>query len=126
MSFPPAAPPNSPFVLLFSQQEYRADLREIVREELRRVLREELAARPNAAPSAAPPALLNVKEAAAFLGVCVASIHTWKHRNIVLYRKIGSRTFFAPADLLAAVQQPPRLDGRRTTPRRGSAPPPGS
>jgi hypothetical protein len=51
MSFPSTVPPNSPFVLIFSQQEYRADLREIVREELRRVLREELAARPSATPS---------------------------------------------------------------------------
>lgn len=117
------APTAMPFLLLFSQEEYRADLRTILREELRHILQEELAARLNADPAnpmASPlPALLSVKEAAAFLGVCVASIHAWKRKNIVPYRKIGSRTLFAPEDLLAAVQQPPRLDGRRTTPRRG-------
>ncbi len=116
-------PATSPFLLLFSQEEYRADLRAILREELRQVLREEMTARvadPTSPPVPPQSALLSVKEAAAFLGVCVASIHAWKRVKLLKYRKLGSRTFFAPEDLLAAVQQSPSLDGgRRTTPRRG-------
>jgi hypothetical protein len=113
-------PAATPFLLLFSQEEYRADLRAILREELRQVLREELAAQTANPASLRPavPALLSVKEAAAFLDVCVASIHAWKRRGLLPYRKLGTRTLFTPEDLLAAVQQPPKLDGRRTTPRR--------
>jgi Helix-turn-helix domain len=120
-----ALPAASPFLLLFSQDEYRADLRAILREELRQVLREELAAQVTQPATAARPdrppvvALLSVKEAAAFLDVCVASIHAWKRRGLLPYRKLGSRTLFTTEDLQAALQQPPRLDGRRTTPRRG-------
>ena len=119
--------PTAPFLLLFSQEEYRADLRALLREELRQVLREELtalAAGPATATTATRPALprlLSVKEAAAFLDVCVASIHAWKRRGLLKYKKLGSRTLFAPEDLLAAVQQPPSLDGRRNTPRRRAA-----
>ncbi|OGX85088.1 hypothetical protein BEN47_15330 [Hymenobacter lapidarius] len=118
-------PATSPFLLLFSQDEYRADLRTILREELRQVLREERAAQATTPTTASRPerpavqALLSVKEAAAFLDVCVASIHAWKRRGLLPYRKLGSRTLFSPEDLQAALQQPPRLDGRRTTPRRG-------
>lgn len=117
----------TPFLLFFSQEEYRADLRQILREELRQLLREELAgsAADRTAASAshpAGPALLSVKEAAAFLGVCVASIHAWKRRGLLPYKKLAQRTFFTPEDLLAAVQAPPRLEGRRTTPRRGRLP----
>lgn len=74
-------PTATPFLLLFSQEEYRADLRTVLREELRQVIREELAAQAanpaNAAMTSqtAVAALLSVKEAAAFLDVCVASIH---------------------------------------------------
>lgn len=121
---PTPSPPAAPFLLLFSQEEYRTDLRNLLREELRQVLREELAALA-ADPATvatvtrpAVPRLLSVKEAAAFLDVCVASIHAWKKRGLLKYKKLGSRTLFTPEDLLAAVQQPPSLDGRRTTPRR--------
>ncbi|MDO7874360.1 helix-turn-helix domain-containing protein [Hymenobacter sp. ASUV-10] len=122
-----SSPTAPPFLLLFSQEEYRADLRAILREELRQVLREELAAQaaaPTTSATTSRPAvaaLLSVKEAAAFLDVCVASIHAWKRRGLLPYRKLGSRTLFTPEDLLAAVQQPPKLDGRRTTPRRRPA-----
>lgn len=116
----PTPTPATPFLLLFSQDEYRADLRTILREELRQIVREELAARPGApaAVGASLSGLLTVQEAAAFLGVCKASIHAWKRQGLLAYRKLGNRTVFTPEELLAAVQQPPSFDGRRTTPRR--------
>lgn len=65
------------------------------------------------------PVLLNVREAAAFLQVSVATVHAWKRQGLIVYRKIGNRTLFERTALLAAAApQRPTCDGRRATPRR--------
>ncbi|RZJ93873.1 MAG: DNA-binding protein [Hymenobacter sp.] len=79
-------------------------------EAMRPIIRHELA---NAQPTAtAAPAstddLLTVQQAAALLDVCVATVHEWKRRGVLTYRKIGGRAYLNRADVLAAGTQQQR------------------
>lgn len=108
---------DSPLLPLLRQ------LQQVFREEVARAVHEALAQYHAAVPpdpvAAQPPRLLTVREAAAFLQVSVATVHAWKRQGLVAYRKIGNRTLFERAALLAAAQpQTPVFDGRRSTPRR--------
>ena len=106
--------PDSPLIaaLLQLQQAFHQEVTCAVRQAL---------AQHQPPASAAPPApvLLNVREAAAFLQVSVATVHAWKRKGLIQYRKVGNRTLFEQAALLAAAQpQPMVFDGRRSSPRR--------
>jgi excisionase family DNA binding protein len=95
-------------------------LQQVFRQEVARAVHQALAEH-QPAPASAPPApvLLNVREAAAFLQVSVATVHAWKRKGLIEYRKVGNRTLFEQAALLAAAQpQPTAFDGRRLSPRR--------
>jgi|GEM_PF-5106133 len=99
-------------------------LRQALHEEITQAVHKALGQVPSPVLPANPvpeplPALLTVREAAAFLQVSVATIHVWKRRGWIHYRKIGARTLFERQALLAAAQpQTPVFDGRRSTPRR--------
>lgn len=55
----------------------------------------------NAAPA---DDLLTVREAAELLDVTVQTCHEWKRLGRLKYKKLGSRTYFLRADLLAALE----------------------
>ncbi|WP_426062036.1 helix-turn-helix domain-containing protein [Hymenobacter sp. B1770] len=76
-------------------------------DDLRAVIRHELQSHASAAPvgNAAPAdELLTVREAAELLDVTVQTIHEHKRKGILPYKKLGSRTYFLRADVLAALQ----------------------
>lgn len=80
-------------------------------DDLRAMIRHEMAQSQPAASSAPQPLadeLLTVPQAAELLNVCVATIHEWKRRGVLTYRKIGSRAYLNRADVLAAGTQQQR------------------
>lgn len=103
-------------LLTFQGVEYQQlldDLRALVRHELAQV-------HPSAGAPHQPAAdeLLTVSQAAALLDVCVATVHEWKRRGVLAYRKVGGRAYLSRADVLAAgsreqrTQKPSRPKGR--------------
>jgi excisionase family DNA binding protein len=101
----------------------RQALHEEINQAVRQALGQALAGLPAlTTPSAVEePVLLSVREAAAFLQVSVATVHEWKRRGKLPYRKLSSRTYFERTALLAAAApQALVLDGRRSRPRRPS------
>jgi excisionase family DNA binding protein len=79
-------------------------------EAMRPVIRHELFQSQQAVPTAAAPAddLLTVRQAAELLNVCVATVHEWKRRGMLVYRKIGGRVYLNRIDVLAAGTQQQR------------------
>jgi excisionase family DNA binding protein len=73
-------------------------------DDLRALIRHEIAYAPVADTDPQPPKdeLLTVQQAAEILDVCVATVHEWKRRGVLAYRKIGGRTYLNRADVLAA------------------------
>lgn len=76
-------------------------------EAIRPVIRHEV----NQVKAMTPPApaaeeeLLTVRQAAALLDVCVATIHEWKRRGLLTYQKVGGRTYLRRSDILAVGTQ---------------------
>jgi excisionase family DNA binding protein len=79
-------------------------------EAMRPVIRHELAQSQQITLTTAAPAddLLTVQQAAKLLNVCVATIHEWKRRGVLAYRKIGGRAYINRVDVLAAGTQQQR------------------
>jgi len=79
-------------------------------EAMRPMIRHELAhAQPIApASTASSDDLLTVKQAAELLDVSVATIHEWKRRAVLPFRKIGGRAYLSKVDVLAAGTQQQR------------------
>ena len=75
-------------------------------EDVRAVVRHEISHQAPAPAAGPPPAeqLLTVREAATLLNVTVQTVHDWKKRGMLKYHKLGSRTYFKRADVLAALQ----------------------
>ena len=48
--------------------------------------------------------LVNIKEMAAILGKSVATIHAYKKKQWIPYKKIGRSLFFSPDEVLAAMR----------------------
>jgi hypothetical protein len=46
--------------------------------------------------------LLTIKETAEMLGVCVATVHEYKRRGLLVYQKIGGRAYVRRNEVLAA------------------------
>jgi excisionase family DNA binding protein len=80
-------------------------------DDLRAMIRHEMTQAQPVAGTAQPPAadeLLTVQQAAALLDVCVATVHEWKRRGVLAFRKIGGRAYLNRADVLAAGTQQQR------------------
>ena len=80
-------------------------------DDLRALIRHEMAqAQPVAgsAQQSASDELLTVQQAAELLDVCVATVHEWKRRGVLAFRKIGGRAYLNRADVLAAGTQQQR------------------
>lgn len=80
-------------------------------DDLRALIRHEVAQTQQAAGTtqqAAADELLTVQQAAELLDVCVATVHEWKRRGVLAFRKIGGRAYLNRADVLAAGTQQQR------------------
>jgi excisionase family DNA binding protein len=72
-------------------------------DDLRAIIRHEVSQ-----AQAAPPApateeeLLTVRQAAALLDVCVATVHQWKRQGLLVYTRLGGRVYLKKADVLSA------------------------
>jgi excisionase family DNA binding protein len=80
-------------------------------DDMRALIRHEMAqAQPIASLMQQPAAdeLLTVQQAAELLNVCVATVHEWKRRGVLVYRKIGGRAYLNRSDVLAAGTQQQR------------------
>ena len=108
--------PDSPIyaLLLELQREFRKEIAQAVHQ----ALAQQPGAQPPVARAAEMPTLLTVREAAALLHVSVATIHQWKRRGILPFRKLGNRTLLEHAAVLDAAKPQPAFDGRRSSPRR--------
>jgi excisionase family DNA binding protein len=75
-------------------------------DDLRAIIRNEVSNAPTSTrpTEAAGPELLTVREAAEFLNVCPQTVHDWKRRGMLLYHKIGGRTYLKRTELLGALQ----------------------
>jgi hypothetical protein len=74
-------------------------------DDLRALIRHEMSlAKPLVAESqqSADDELLTIKQAAALLDVCVATVHEHKRRGLLVYQKLGGRTYIRRSDVLAA------------------------
>ncbi|MDB5267015.1 MAG: hypothetical protein JWP58_55 [Hymenobacter sp.] len=98
------------------------ELQREFRKEITQAIHQALAQHPGVqhpiARAAEVPTLLTVREAAALLHVSVATIHQWKSKGLLAYRKVSTRTYFERAAVLEAAKPQPAFDGRRSTPRR--------
>jgi excisionase family DNA binding protein len=80
-------------------------------DDMRALIRHEIAQSQPAVGSAQQPAadeLLTVQQAAELLDVCVATVHEWKRRGVLAFRKIGGRVYLHRADVLSAGTQQQR------------------
>ncbi|MVN76441.1 helix-turn-helix domain-containing protein [Hymenobacter sp. HMF4947] len=74
-------------------------------DDMRAMIRHEMTQGQPAVGMAQQPAadeLLTVQQAAELLDVCVATVHEWKRRGVLAFRKIGGRAYLSQADVLAA------------------------
>jgi excisionase family DNA binding protein len=76
-----------------------ADMRALVRDEVAQVTQ---ATYPAGGPD--KEQLLTILEAAKLLDVCPQTIHEWKRRGLLVFSKLGNRTYIKRSDLLAALQ----------------------
>jgi excisionase family DNA binding protein len=84
----------------FTREQLLEDVRALIRYELSQ-------ARPATAENAqaASDDLLTIKQAAELLDVCVATVHEYKRRGILIYQKLGARVYIKRSDVLAAGTQ---------------------
>jgi excisionase family DNA binding protein len=80
-------------------QQLLDDLRALIRHEM------QLAPVATAVQQPAGDELLTIKDAAAMLGVSVATVHEHKRRGLLIYQKLGGRAYIKRADVLAAGTQ---------------------
>jgi excisionase family DNA binding protein len=77
-------------------------------DDLRALIRHEMSlTKPSAAESQQPASdeLLTIKQAAELLDVCVATVHEYKRRGLLVYQKLGARVYIKRSDVLAAGTQ---------------------
>jgi excisionase family DNA binding protein len=77
-------------------------------DDLRALIRHEMSlAKPLTAESQQPAGdeLLTIRDAAAMLGVSVATVHEHKRRGLLMYQKLGGRAYIKRSDVLAAGTQ---------------------
>jgi excisionase family DNA binding protein len=74
-------------------------------EDVRAVVRHELQTNGPSPAAATEPSdeLLTIRQAATYMGVCVATIHDWKKRGLLTYHKMGGRSYLKKAEMLAAL-----------------------
>jgi excisionase family DNA binding protein len=83
-----------------------ADYQQLL-EDFRALIRHEMQSAPTttAAQQPASDELLTIKDAAAMLGVSVATVHEHKRRGLLIYQKLGGRAYIKRSDVLAAGTQ---------------------
>lgn len=74
------------------------DLRALVRYEINQ------APQPTALPAATTEETVTIREAAKRLNVCQQTIHTWKKNGLLVYYKLGSRTYLKWGEVVAAMR----------------------
>ncbi len=76
-------------------------------DDLRALIRHEMQSQPAATAVQQPTGdeLLTIKQAAALLDVCVATVHEYKRRGILAFQKLGGRTYIKRSNVLAAGTQ---------------------
>jgi excisionase family DNA binding protein len=84
-------------------QQLLDDLRALIRHEM-----DQAQPTANTAQQPAADELLTVQQAAELLDVCVATVHEWKRRGVLAFRKIGGRVYLHRADVLNAGTQQQR------------------
>ena len=89
-------------------------------DDFRALIRHELTTHAPAAPAPEREELLNVRETAREANVCVQTVHEWKRKGILPWHKLGGRTLFKRSEVLAALKQQTRPDGRRKNARKGN------
>ena len=71
--------------------------------DLRALIRHEMQAVPaTQSQQQAIDDLLTIKETAEMLGVCIATVHEYKRRGLLVYQKIGGRAYVRRNEVLAA------------------------
>lgn len=63
--------------------------------------------------------VVSVREGAALLGVCVQTLYNLASKGIIKPYKLGGRTVYRRAELLASLKEQSRPDGTRRNSRRG-------
>ena len=89
---------------------------------LRAVVRHEMQgapAGPDALADTARPDLMTVGQTAALLDLAPQTVHEWARRGLLTPHKLGGRTYFRRAEVLAAPKPDPAPTGTRPTARRG-------
>jgi len=61
------------------------------------------------------PEVLDVSGVAALLKITPATVHDWKRRGMLPYRKKGDRTYFLKSEIIASLDKP---EVRRTVKRK--------
>jgi hypothetical protein len=77
-------------------------------DDLRALIRHEMSlAKPSVSEHQQPVGdeLLTIKQAAELLDVCVATVHEHKRRGLLVYQKLGGRSYIKRSDVLAASTQ---------------------
>jgi hypothetical protein len=77
-------------------------------DDLRALIRHEMSLAkpaPTDGQQAAGDELLTIKQAAELLDVCVATVHEYKRRGILIYQKLGGRAYIKRSDVLAGGTQ---------------------
>ena len=84
----------------FTREQLLEDVRAIIRFELSQ-------AKPAAAegPQTAGDDLLTIKQAAELLDVCVATVHEYKRRGLLVYQKLAGRAYIKRSDVLSGGTQ---------------------
>jgi predicted hotdog family 3-hydroxylacyl-ACP dehydratase len=57
-------------------------------------------------PDGALDRYFTVEALAEILDITTATVHEWKRRGILPYRKLGDRTYFLHSEITAAIQKP--------------------
>lgn len=84
----------------FSEDDLKQLIKQCVREEVKNVLLEI-----DLPPNKEPPKTLNTKEVAELLDVSITTIHNYKSKHMIPYKKIGGRLHFERDKVLNSMRE---------------------
>lgn len=91
---------ESKIILACSEVELIKLIRQSVREEIKSIILEfELPSNKE------PPKLMKISEVAKLLNVCVATVHTYKRKKLIPFKKIGRSLYFEQEKVLQAMRE---------------------
>ena len=113
-------PPQRGWAEIFTPilAEFDQRSRQAAREEFAKMLSEQTMAAAEARCNEEP---LNVKQAAALLGITPQTAWEWQKRNLLPSYRLGKRIMFRRGEVLAALQAQTHPDGRRKYARQRGA-----